>query len=262
MSTPGRALRAVLYIGAATKFREQSMKAILVCAVATLAISAAAAQAQTSVTAEDKTQIQELVSRYAVALAGCDAAGFAHLFDPASGYFASGFRGVVAGEDRLVALVDSERHCIAPNPNGAQRPGGNAPTVIVESDANGVFGTVKLGDIAQYQDRYVRTAGGWKFASRSVLTSAELAAGLGAKEMLAIQALSRDLKVADHYDTDKDTGVKRFLSSGVVILVKDGVVGGRVYLDDGSHYADTYEQTAAGQWRIKSRELMPAEGKQ
>lgn len=234
------------------------MKAILVCSVAALALSASA-QAQTSVTAEDKAQIQELVAHYAVALAGCDAAGFANLFDPASGYFASGFRGVVAGQDRLVALVESERHCIAPNSNGAQRPGGSAPAVTVESDANGVFGTVKLGDIAQYQDRYVRTAGGWKFASRSVLTSAELAAGLDAKAMLAIQALSHDVKVADHYDTDKDTGIKRFLSSGVVILVKDGVVGGRVYLDDGSHYADVYQPTAAGAWRIKSRELVRPE---
>ena len=234
------------------------MKAILVCSVAALASSAAIAQAQTTVTAEDKAQIQELVARYAGALGGCDADGFADLFDPASGYFASGFRGVVAGQERLVALVESERHCLAPSANAAPRPGGNAPTVTVETDANGVFGTVKLGDIAQYQDRYARTAKGWKFASRSVLTSAELAAGLDAKQLLAIQALSRDVPAADHYDTDKDTGVRRFLSSGVVILVKDGSVGGRVYLDDGSHYEDVYEQTAPGQWRIKSRERVPA----
>jgi len=234
------------------------MKAIVACSVAALAMSAAVAQAETSVSAEDKAQIQELVSRYAVALAGCDTAGFANLFDAASGYFASGFRGVVAGHDRLVALVESERHCLAPNPNGAPRPGGNAPTVTIETDANGAFGTVKLGDIAEYQDRYVRTADGWKFASRSVLTSAELAAGLDAKQLLAIQALSHDLQVADHYDSDKDTGTTRFLSSGVVILVKDGVVGGRVYLADGGHYADVYEQTAPGQWRIQSRELVPA----
>jgi hypothetical protein len=232
------------------------MKPILTCSVAALAITATVSQAQTSLTAEDEAQLQQLVSSYAAALGGCDADGFADLFDPASGYFASGFRGVVAGHDRLVALVESERHCIAPNPNGAPRPGGAAPTVAVGTDANGAFGTVKLGDIAQYQDRYARTADGWKFASRSVLTSAELAAGLDAKEMLAIQALSRDLRVADHYDTDQDTGVRRFLSSGVVILVKDGVVGGRVYLDDGSYYADVYEQAASGQWRVKSRELV------
>jgi hypothetical protein len=233
------------------------MKPILVCSVATLVLSAAIGHAQTSITAEDHAQIQQLVSRYAASLGGCDAAGFADLFDTTSGYFASGFRGVVVGHDRLVALVESERHCLAPNPSGAPRPGGTSPTVAVETDANGAFGTVKLGDIAEYQDRYVRTADGWKFASRSVLTSAELAAGLDAREMLAVQALSRDLQVADHYDTDKGTGVTRFLSSGVVILVKDGVVGGRVYLDDGSHYADVYEQTAPGQWRIQSRELVP-----
>lgn len=224
---------------------------------AVLAFSASVAQAQTSVTADDKAQIQTLVSSYATALGGCDADGFANLFEPTSGYFASGFRGVLVGHERLAALVKSERHCTAPNPNGAQRPGGTAPTVVVETDAQGVFGTVKLGEVAQYQDRYVRTASGWKFASRTVLTAAELAAGLDAKQMLAIQALSRDVKVADHYDTDKDSGVRRFLSSGVVILVKDGTVAGRVYLEDGSRYEDVYEQNG-GQWRIKSRELVAA----
>lgn len=234
------------------------MRTLLLGFGATVALAHAASGAETAVTAEDNAAIQALVAGYAKALGGCDAEGFAGLF-ATDGVFASGFRGHVVGHDRLVALVESERHCIAPSPNGPQaRPGGNTPTSVVSTDASGVIGTVKLGDIAQYEDRYVKTKDGWRIASRTVLTAAEMAAGLNGKQMDAIQALSRDVQPADHYDVDKDTGKKRFLSSGVVILVKDGVVGGRVYRDDGSHYEDVYEQTAPGQWRIKSRTLVPA----
>src|SRR5690606_19627337 len=127
------------------KFEGRSMKTILKCAAAALAFASSIGHAQTAVTAEDNAEIQALAARYAAALGGCDADGFASLFEPAAGYFASGFRGVVVGRERLVGLVKSERHCIAPNPNGSQRPGGNAPTVEVGTDAQGVFGTVKIG---------------------------------------------------------------------------------------------------------------------
>ncbi len=232
------------------------MKAIRICLGVVLGLSCTIAAAQTSVSAEDQAAIQALVGRYPTALGGCDAQGFADLFAPETGVFASGFRGQVAGRERLIALVESERHCQAPRPEGgAPRPGGNAPTVSVQSDAKGVFGTVDLGNVGQYQDRYVKTPQGWRFASRTVVITPEKAAGLDAEQMLAIQALSRDVKPVDHYEVG-DNGVRRFLSSGVVILVKDGKVGGRVYLADGSHYEDVYEQTSRGVWRIQSRELV------
>ena len=234
------------------------MQTIRICLGAALAFSSAIAAAQTSVSAEDQAAIQALVSRYPTALGTCDAQGFADLFAPETGVFASGFRGQVAGRERLMALVESERHCQAPRPEGgAPRPGGNAPTVAVQADAKGVFGTVDLGNVGQYQDRYVKTPQGWRFASRTVVITPEKAAGLDAEQMLAIQALSRDVKPVDHYEVG-DNGVRRFLSSGVVILAKDGKVGGRVYLADGSHYEDVYEQTQPGVWRIASRELVPA----
>ena len=42
---------------------------------------------------------------------------------------------------------------------------------------------------AEYQDEYVKTAQGWRFASRTVIIAAEKAAGLDARGMLAIQRL-------------------------------------------------------------------------
>jgi hypothetical protein len=51
----------------------------------------------------------------------------------------------------------------------------------------------------------------------------------------------------------EQNGMKRFRTSGVEILVKDGVIAGRVYLRNGSGYEDVYEKVGAGQWRITSR---------
>lgn len=222
-------------------------------------IGSVPAQAQVSVTPADREQIQALAAQYATALGSCDSKAFADLFEPESGYFASGFRGVVQGRDRLVALVDSERHCLAANPDGSGgRPAGRAvPAVALEATADGVFGVIDLGGAGHYEDEYVRTRNGWRFASRTVVTPAEKAAGLDAREMTAIRALSDDLSVSDHYEAGEN-GPGRFLSSGVVIRVDAGTVGGRVYLDDGSHYDDVYEKSASEEWQIRSRELVPA----
>jgi hypothetical protein len=226
---------------------------------AMLVFASCLAHAQTSVTAEDRAEIQSLAARYSQALGSCDADGFAHLFAPESGFFASGFRGKVVGRERLVALVESERHCLAPNPEGTRgRPvGQNVPAVSLETGSGGVFGVVDLGAVGQYEDEYVRTATGWRFASRTVVTQAERAAGLDAREMTAIRALSADLPASDRY-VDGENGKPRFMSSGVVIRVDAGLVGGRVHLDGGAYYDDVYERTAPHEWRVKARELVPA----
>jgi hypothetical protein len=83
---------------------------------------AATAMAQTSLSAEDRAEIQGLMSKYGQALGGCRAEEFADLFT-ADGVFASGFRGRMAGRDRLIKLVQSERQCTAPNGKGAGRLG-------------------------------------------------------------------------------------------------------------------------------------------
>jgi hypothetical protein len=235
------------------------MKTVIVGISSVLMFATVFAEAQTDVTAEDRDEIQSLTVRYSRALGSCDGEAFADLFESESGYFASGFRGRVEGRERLIALVRSERHCL---PARAQDTGGraggtSAPAISLEIGSGGIFGTIDLGAVGQYQDRYVRTPAGWRFASRTVLTPDETAAGLDARQMSAVRELSSELPVGDHYEIDEN-GMERFLSSGVVIRVEFGTVGGRVYLDDGSYYDDVYEQAAPGIWRIRSRELVRA----
>src|ERR1051326_3114982 len=77
--------------------------------------SIVAGQAPQAVTDQDKTEIQALVTGYAKALGSCAVNDYADLFGD-SGYFASGFRGHVAGRGRLIAMVQSERQCINATP--------------------------------------------------------------------------------------------------------------------------------------------------
>lgn len=204
---------------------------------------------------EDTSAIEALSAGYARALGACDAQAYADLFVPVGGYFASGFRGHLFGRERLAALVESERHCTGAAASGA-RPGGNVPAVAIEGNVNRARGVVDLGAVGQYQDEYVKTPEGWKFASRTVVLASERDAGLDAAGMLAIRRLSGD-ELVDRYFTDPDR-VGRLRSSGVVIAVVDGKVTGRAYLSDGSHYEDVYAKTADGAWRFESRVHVPA----
>jgi len=222
--------------------------------VAALAIGTTAlAQPPASIPQDDATSIQALVSSYARALGGCHAEEFADLFAPEKSYFASGFRGQMAGRERLIALVQSERHCVAAaGATPAPRPGGSSgPTVVVEPTPSGARGVADMGAAGQYQDEYVKTANGWRFLSRTVLIPAERNAGLDAKEMAAIQRLAGP-GLGDYYVPDQN-GVKRLKTSGVEIRISDGAVTGRAYLKDGGYYDDVYEKVAPGAWRIKSR---------
>jgi hypothetical protein len=211
----------------------------------------AAALAQQVVTDQDKQEIQALVTSYARALGACAANEYADLFD--TGYFASGFRGHVAGRARLIAMVQSERQCI--NASGATQPARpvNGPTVVLSVTSNGVYGVADLGNAGRYEDEYVKTPKGWRFASRTVITPAEQAAGLSAAAMLAIQRLAGGPQDAGEFWAPGQDGVKRFRSAGVVIGVSAGTVTGRIYLKDGGYYDDVYEKTGQGNWRFKSR---------
>jgi hypothetical protein len=224
------------------------------CAAVVWLSAAAFAQTPSTLTAQDRTAIQALVSGYARTLSSCAAEEYADLFAPGTGYFASGIRGHIVGREKLIALVQSERQCIAPaGATPAPRPGGaTGPVVNIEVTPTGVRGIADLGGAGQYQDEYVKTAQGWRFAGRTVLTPGEKAAGLDASEMLAIRRLSANEELADYYVADQ-SGVKRFRTSGVEIGVKDGVVTGHVYLKAGGNYDDVYEKLGPGQWRIKSR---------
>jgi hypothetical protein len=207
---------------------------------------------QQALTDPDKAEIQSLVTGYAKALSSCAATDYADLFGD-TGYFASGFRGQVAGRARLIAMVQSERQCIntAPTPQ-TTRPV-NAPTVVLNITPTGVYGIADLGNAGRYEDEYVKTPKGWRFASRTVLTPAEQAAGLSAAAMKEIQRLASSPQDAEEVWASGQDGVKRFQSAGVVIRVSAGTVSGRVSLRDGGHYEDVYERDTQGNWRFTSR---------
>jgi hypothetical protein len=218
-------------------------------------------RAQTpQLTAQDRTEIQALVSGYAKALGSCAASDYADLFAE-KGYFASGFRGQVAGREKFIAMVQSERQCINPNPapgTAQARPG---PTVVINVTPAGVFGLADLGAAGGYEDEYVKTPKGWRFAARTVIIPAEKAAGLDAAGMVAIRRLASGPNDAEDFWAPGQDGVKRFRSMGAVINVTGGAVTGRVYLKDGGYYDDVYEKTTDGHWRFKSRQYVPASTK-
>jgi hypothetical protein len=208
----------------------------------------AIAQPAATLSADDRSAIQALTTQYAQALGGCRAAEFADLFAPETGSFASGFRGRMVGRARLIALVESERQCVAPS--GKARPGGaGGPTVAIEVTASGVRGVANLGT-AEYQDEYVKTPQGWRFASRTVIVAAEKAAGLDAPGILTIQRLGGD-RLGDHYEADQN-GVQRLMTSGVKVTVAGDQVTGRAYLKDGTYNDEVYEKVGPGEWRVKS----------
>jgi hypothetical protein len=239
------------------------MKVLMSCGfhflvAAVLLSTPATAQAPTTLTPDEASAIQALVTGYARALSACRAEEYADLFAPDTGYFASGFRGQVVGRERLIALVQSERQCTAPAGTAPNtRPGGaTGPTVVLDVTSTGVHGIADLGSAGQYQDEYVKTPNGWRFRSRTVLTPAEKAGGLDAGEMLAIQRLA-GAELGDYYVADQN-GIKRLRTSGVAIAVSGGAITGHAYLKSGGYYDDVYEKIGPGQWRIKSRTFVPA----
>ena len=90
--------------------RIQLLRRCLGCALLICLTTAASAQTPATLAAEDRTAIQGLVSGYARTLGACAAEEYADLFAPGTGYFASGIRGHIAGREKLIALVKSERH--------------------------------------------------------------------------------------------------------------------------------------------------------
>ena len=131
-----------------------------------------AAQRAPALTAADRAAIQQLSATYAEVLGACKAEEYAALFAP-DGYFASGFRGRVQGREPLIALVRSERHCIAVTPRAAS----GVPVMTIEGSTEGATGKAMLANNGgAYEDVYVRTPAGWRFRSRTHVTMKELAA--------------------------------------------------------------------------------------
>lgn len=228
-------------------------------------LTCASAGAQQALTAADRAEIQDLSARYARSLGDCAAADYAGLFVPETGYFASNIRGEVVGRARLVALVESERHCTATGPapaaGGAAAAPRPVPTVVIDATAAGVTGRADLGNAGYYQDEYVRTAQGWRIQSRTVITRQERDANLTVQDMIAIRRLAgTDLGHFDDVYVAGADGVRRFRTSGVALgLSADGVTGRAYLTNDGGHYEDEYVRTAQGQWRFKMRLYVPSD---
>jgi hypothetical protein len=232
-----------------------TLSSLFIAALATA--GASLAQTPASLSAADESAIRALGASYSSTLAECRAEDYAGLFAPVTGYFASGFRGRMLGRDELIALVESERHCQAPaGAAPAARPGGaTPPAVVLEATASGARGVTTLG-AAEYQDEYVKTAAGWRFASRTVILAAEKAAGVDAQDLLAIERLS-GAELGDFYEAGENGARGRLLTSGVRVSVVDGEVTGRAFLKGGGYYDDVYEKLPSGEWRVKSRVHVP-----
>ena len=104
-----------------------------------------------------------------------------------------------------------------------------------------------------YEDALVKTAQGWRFKTRNVITRQEQAAGFTAKDFIALRQLagSEQGKFDDVY---RETPVgRRLRSAGLVIAVAADGATGRAYLrNDGGHYDDIYARSSGG-WRFQSR---------
>ena len=236
--------------------RSYNMSAITLLAMLALPVSLAG---QATLTPQDRAEIQGLSAKYARTLGTCAAEEYADLFAPDTGYFASNFRGEVVGRDRLIALVRSERHCIASaahasaNADPAPRP---VPTAVIEMSSSGPIGRADLGEkVGRYDDEYVKTAKGWRFKSRTVMTAQELAAGLTVQDVRSIRRLAgTDLGQFDEVYVAGADGVKRFRASGVALgLSAEGVTGRAFLKNNAGLYDDVYVRTPDGGWRFKSR---------
>jgi hypothetical protein len=238
-----------------------SWKAVLAITVGLAISTLPAVQAQqkrsggSTLSTEDRAQIQELVAHYARALGTCAAEEYAGLFAAPDGYFASGPRGNVAGREKLVALVRSERHC---NDN-SERRATNAPTVVAEPSPGGATGkTISGPNGGHYEDVYVKTPQGWRFKARAYISTQEEAAHLTAQDFIDIRQLAgNDTGQFRDVHADAPEG-KRFRSSGVVIAPSPEGATGKAYLSkDSGSYDDVYVKTSRG-WRFKSRMYVSA----
>jgi hypothetical protein len=238
-----------------------NVKARVVVGVLLSTVWLARLDGQASLTAQDRTEIQNLVASYARALGTCAAEEYADLFAPGGGYFFSSIRGEVRTRESLILLVRSERHCNPPATGTAAAPRPmNAPTVAIEPTSDGAKGVASLGNAGSYEDVYVKTSKGWRFKARSVITPPEANAQLTARDFADIRRLAGDDRGQfDDVFVDTPNG-KRFRSSGLTLaVIPEGVKGTAILKHDGGRYEDVYVKDANG-WRFKSRAYAPPSG--
>jgi hypothetical protein len=142
--------------------------------------SAAAQQPARELTAQDRAEIQELVTKYARALSSCASQEYASVFVPDGVFMSDDFRGKshramygpnggkLVGRAKLIELVETEDFCLDKSTARAARPV-TPPNVVIAPTAEGAKGTIALANDGRYEDEYVKTAEGWRFKSRKVV---------------------------------------------------------------------------------------------
>jgi SnoaL-like domain len=156
--------------------------------VASLFWSAAAAQQASTVTEQDRADIQALVARYQTALSTCASQEYASLFVPDGVFISDDFRGKrhremygpdggrLVGRAKLAELVDTEDFCLDKSRKRAPGPS-TPPKVAIVPAPGGARGTIELANNGRYEDEYVKTSDGWRFKVRRVVMPTRPAGG-------------------------------------------------------------------------------------
>lgn len=211
-----------------------------------------------ALTAADRAEIELLNARYALTLGMCNADAWPQLFAAPGGYFASASRGKVDGPHRLAEMIRSYDCGYVNGAAPAHAPGVVVPYRIeVEATPGGAAGFAYYNG-GRYEDVYAKTKEGWRFASRTVVSDKERAAGFSAKDFDAIQQLAA--ANGGPYEDVYEPAARgtRFKSAGVALTLGAGRASGKAYLKDGRHYEDVYARTSSG-WRFQSRTLVAPE---
>ena len=158
-----------------------TLSKIAVVCVALLVCSAAIdAQQDSSLSAQDRADIQELVARYQRALSTCASQDYASLFVPDGVFISDDFRGKrhremygpnggkLVGRAKLAELVETEEFCLDTSQKRASRAS-TPPTVVITPTPGGAKGTIALANNGRYEDEYVKTSEGWRFKVRRVV---------------------------------------------------------------------------------------------
>ena len=135
-----------------------SISKISVVCLAVLSWSAAVGARQAStLTAQDRADIQELVARYQQALSTCASKEYASLFVPDGVFISDDFRGKrhremygpnggkVVGHAKLVELVETEDFCIERSPRQGSRSSA-PPAAVLVATPGGAKGTIELAN--------------------------------------------------------------------------------------------------------------------
>jgi hypothetical protein len=221
----------------------------LLAAVVVLGGRVIVAQSGAGLTPDDRKAIGELTASYARTLGNCEAENYAALFEQPNGFYESVNRGRVLGRQRLVSLVESERHC-----NGqAERTTRPAPTPAISVSGDAVTGRVDLGDNGHYEDVYVKTSAGWRFKSRNLIPKKAEQAQFTYRDFLQIREVAGDRGQYEDVYMDTPNG-RRFRSSGLTIdpVSPTEATGKAQLVGDDGYYEDKYVKTTAG-WRFASR---------